>query len=112
MQKYSGGCKSKYAGKELANKLKHLISWSSLVHGWTKCNSDKSIIRGGLFRACGGLFRNESGEWLLGFMRKLGTGGILGSKLWSILTSLEIAWQKNFKNVWIEVDSKTADFDN
>ncbi|PNY15563.1 ribonuclease H [Trifolium pratense] len=47
------------------------VGWMSLRHGWTKCNTDGAQIIQNQQAGCGGVFRDDSGQWLSGFSRKL-----------------------------------------
>lgn len=89
-------------------KNEYHINWQCPPQGWTKINPDGSTWHGGFSCGCGGLFRDEHGNWVLGFAIKLGDTGTLGAELWEILPGLEIAWRRNFKNIWLEYDSNTA----
>lgn len=66
---------------------------------------DRSIINGGLNASCAGVIRDAIGTWLGGFSKNLGSSNVLMAELRGIYTALEIAWEKNFTQVWIESDS-------
>lgn len=54
---------------------------------------------------CGGLFRDNEGEWILGFYGKLIWETSLVAELWAIYRGLTIILEKNMQNVTIESDS-------
>ncbi|KAJ1414559.1 Ribonuclease H domain [Sesbania bispinosa] len=84
------------------------INWTYPTYPFMKCNVDTSLRDGGLKAACGGLFRNETGAWLGGFVRNIGTASITISELWGILSALQMAQSLRVKYLCIETDSKTA----
>lgn len=43
---------------------------------------------------CGGLLRDENGNWIVGFV----------AELWGILYGLELAWKHGYRKVIIEAD--------
>ncbi|KAJ1421325.1 Ribonuclease H-like superfamily [Sesbania bispinosa] len=58
--------------------------------------------------SCGGVFRGADGRWIMGFALNLSSSSILLAELRVITTTLQIAWQKGFKKIWVESDSKAA----
>lgn len=48
------------------------ISWTPPPPLWTKCNVDRSIIENIKMAACAGVFWDEFGNWIYGFVRNLG----------------------------------------
>ncbi|KAF7829792.1 putative calcium-binding protein CML44 [Senna tora] len=58
--------------------------------------------------SCGGVMRDHNGNWVKGFAKKLGKGGVLQAELWSILTGLQILKDMNMDKVIFEVDSMLA----
>ncbi|KAF7813402.1 putative ribonuclease H-like domain-containing protein [Senna tora] len=55
---------------------------------------------------CGGLIRNEKGEWLTGYMAKVGTGTVIFSELWALFYGLKLAWKSGWRKVELESDAK------
>ena len=57
------------------------VGWSFPSHGWVKCNVDGSVKHDTKSAACGGVFRDASGTWMLGFVRNLGTSSVVVAEL-------------------------------
>lgn len=73
-----------------------------------KCNMDGSTQDGGSSAGCGGIIRDASGIWKVGFRAKLDNMDILSAEIWGILKGLELAWEKGFRRVIMESDSNEA----
>lgn len=84
------------------------ISWSPPSEGWWKLNVDGASKGLDKVAGCGGLIRDESGRWITGFTRKLGTCSAIKAELWAALTGLKLATMKNLQNVMVECDSSAA----
>ncbi|XP_027164808.1 uncharacterized protein LOC113764959 [Coffea eugenioides] len=56
----------------------------------------------------GGIIRDEAGHWLGGFSVGLGTASNILAELWAILRGLQLAWEKGYRKVIIESDSKAG----
>ncbi|MCI34447.1 ribonuclease H protein, partial [Trifolium medium] len=78
------------------------------MQGWIKCNTDGALVAQNQQAGCGGVFRNESGAWLGGFARKLGSCSTLMAELWGILSALQLATEKGYRKVILESDSTVA----
>ena len=60
--------------RPICNQLwvsKH-ISWERPDRGWVKLNIDGVASRPTNRAGCGGLIRNDQGNWLMGFSRNIG----------------------------------------
>ncbi|KAF7820911.1 ribonuclease H [Senna tora] len=51
---------------------------------------------------------NDKGEWLMGFMAKVGTAFVVSVELWGLFYGPKIAWEKGWRRVEVESDSMTA----
>ncbi|MCI02465.1 ribonuclease H protein, partial [Trifolium medium] len=76
--------------------------------GWIKCNTDGAQIMHNQQAGCGGVFRDDSGQWLSGFSRKLGSCSTLMAELWGIFPTLQIASKQGYCKILLESDSATA----
>lgn len=54
------------------NKVVKRIHWEKPEKGWAKLNSDGASSGNSGPAGCGGLIRNEKGEWKVGFAKKIG----------------------------------------
>lgn len=57
---------------------------------------------------CGGILRNEQGEFLFAFAYKLDHCSVLEAELWAIYHGLSIVWGRGFRNLVVESDSANA----
>lgn len=56
--------------------------------------------------SAGGAFRNDKGEWILGFPRSIGVATVLQSQLWAIFDGISLAWDRGWTEVIVEGDSQ------
>ncbi|KAK4274299.1 hypothetical protein QN277_017543 [Acacia crassicarpa] len=80
--------------------------WTPPPFGWVKVSVDGAVARSSGKAGCGGVIRNHRGEWLIGFNQNLGMAGVVESEEWAILMGLRMAWEKGFRKVILETDSK------
>ncbi|KAF7835216.1 hypothetical protein G2W53_010075 [Senna tora] len=52
--------------------------------------------------------RDALGSWLWSMAKNIGSCSSLEAELWGVLSGLEIAWEKDFKKILVEVDSTVA----
>ena len=80
------------------------IPWKAPDNGWIKLNLKVcESIDGGLTQAaCGGVFRDSEGRWLLVY---IGPSHIESADLWILLTGLQLAWDRGVKHLRVESDS-------
>lgn len=55
--------------------------------------------------SCGGLIRNNKGEWICGFTRAVGDVPIVLAEMMAIKTGLEVAFQLGFNKIILYSDS-------
>ena len=72
-----------------------------------KLNSDGSMNKEH-HAACGGIVRNELGQFAESFVVNLGVCPITVAKIWGAFYVLDFAWRRGFRRVIIELDSTTA----
>ncbi|GLT67469.1 hypothetical protein SLA2020_397770 [Shorea laevis] len=85
-----------------------LVGWSPPPPGFIKLNTDGSALTNPGTAGARGVFRNESGNWLLGYYRNIGFTSSLSAELWALRDGLKLAVQRGFSNLLIETDSKVA----
>ena len=74
--------------------------------GWVRLNTDGSAI-GNLGRAgCGGLIRNDRGEWIEGFSRSLGSSNSFIAELYALRDGLILCRNMHLNAVDIQLDAK------
>ncbi|RYR22588.1 hypothetical protein Ahy_B03g067891 [Arachis hypogaea] len=85
-----------------------MIKWYPLVENCMKLNVDGSFFKRENNAACGGVFRNHLGRFVVGFSCNLGSCSITQAELWGIVKGLHIAVANEFSHVLIESDSAMA----
>lgn len=76
--------------------------------GWVKLNTDGSS-RGNPGEATGGgLIRDETGKWLVGFGLNIGICSVTAAELWALYHGLMIAWMEGHRKVAVTVDSSAV----
>ena len=74
--------------------------------GWLTLNID-GLATGNTGLAGGGrLIRDENGDWLTGFARRIGSTNSFMAELWALRDGLHLCLQANAHSVIIEVDAK------
>ncbi|KAJ1403748.1 Ribonuclease H-like superfamily [Sesbania bispinosa] len=73
-----------------------LVGWNYPSNDWIKCKVDGAVRSSGSPTACGGVIRDASGQWLLGFSRLLGNTTITLAELWGIYIALSLAKEKGW----------------
>lgn len=84
------------------------FSWVHPSMDWVKINPDGSVIQDRQQAACGGLRRDSSGSFIVGYACNLGTCTTTQTELYGILYGLHVARGKGLPKVHIESDSRTA----
>ena len=54
----------------------------------------------------GGVIREEAGNWVVGYSRKIGVTSSFDAELWALRDGLTICVNKNFQSVEVELDAK------
>ncbi|KAF7816000.1 hypothetical protein G2W53_029969 [Senna tora] len=90
------------------SKSVKMIGWEPPDRDRVKCNVDGSFLDLTRTAVCGGVARDASGNFLFSFGHRIGTCDILWAELRGILDGLELLWNKGFRKVVIECDSKVA----
>ncbi|KAF3956414.1 hypothetical protein CMV_018453 [Castanea mollissima] len=84
------------------------IRWEKPPMGWIKLNTDGSLSGDLGLAGGGGVFRNEEGEWILGYSRHIGITSGFMAELWAIQDGLLLCVERNFQAVEIEMDAKVV----
>ncbi|KAF7838891.1 ribonuclease H [Senna tora] len=95
------------AKKKPDRVVKH-IRWLPPEAGWVKVNVDGACSSKGRdhgHAACGGVVRDENGNYMVGFLKNLGSCSPIQAELWGVHSGLSTAWLHGFRRVIIEVDS-------
>ncbi|KAL4373628.1 hypothetical protein AHAS_Ahas05G0100800 [Arachis hypogaea] len=85
----------------------HLISWNPPPEHRVKVDGSFFSINNSV--ACGGVFKNYLGRFIVGFSSNLDSCSIMQANyIWEILKSLQVAIAKNFNCLIIKTDSQMA----
>ncbi|KAK4283002.1 hypothetical protein QN277_000008 [Acacia crassicarpa] len=82
--------------------------WQKPVPGRWKLNVDGAVSSLCAEAGCGGVLRDDSGQWLAGFLKKLGICDALNSELWAMAEGLSLAWDLGIRKVMLESDAASA----
>lgn len=82
------------------------VLWKAPSSPWMKVNTDGSVIVG--HAACGGLFRDSTGSFLVAFSCNIGEASVYHSEVLAIILSMEHASSHGWRHIWLESDSSSA----
>ena len=105
--------RSQHLYSDLSNPLDRpvkntsFISWGWPAMGWIKLNCDGSVLINRK-ASCGGLARDESGQFLHGFSVNLGICPITVAEIWGAFYALDMAWRQGHRRIVLELDSSSA----
>lgn len=85
--------------------IESMPRWRPPAVGWIKLNVNGAAARDESWFAAGGLFRDVSGSWVVGFQIFIGRGTAFNSELCATLYGLEIARVRGFTKLVVESDS-------
>lgn len=74
------------------------------LRGWCKCRCTRAFSLDNNESGCGGIFRNDSGDFLLAFVEKLSSGSSLFAKFYAILITIDMEKDRGLRKLWIEID--------
>jgi ribonuclease HI len=90
-----------------ATTLKEVF-WHPPLTNWLKCNTDGASCGNPVNAACGGIFRNSHADFVYGFAEPLGESTAYIAELSGVIRAIEIAFQNQWNNLWIETDSSSV----
>ena len=85
-----------------------MVGWCSLLVDFYKLNVDGAFEVRKWQGSCGGLIRNDAGEFLGGFSMNIGSCSVLEAELWGIYYGLDMAWKTRIRKLVLESDSLHA----
>ena len=82
------------------------VRWEKPASGWLKLNIDRSFddLLGNAGR--GGLIKDEQGNWVVGYTKKVGKANSFIAEAWALRDGLVLCNQLNLSNVFVELDAK------
>ena len=92
--------------RNLVRKVSKEIRWEKPPLGWKKLKTDGSVV-GCLEReGCGGVVRDEHGNWVAGFTRHVGATNSFAAELWGLRDGLLLCSSLNIPCLIVEMDAK------
>ena len=76
--------------------------------GWKKLNTDGSVFGSFGQVGCGGVVRDEHGNWIVGFTRHIGTTNFFAAEFWGLRDDLSLCLSLNIPCLVVEVDAKAV----
>ena len=84
------------------------VQWSKPVEGWLKLNTDGSVISTSGLSRCGGLIRDNAGQWIVGFAKSISVSSSITADLWALTEGLSLCIEKEASAVEIELDASAT----
>ena len=82
------------------------VRWEKPQPGWVKLNTG-GASRPGLDRTgCGGIIRDERGQWIMGFSRRIGVANSFTAELWGLCDGLQLCCYRDFDSLEVEINAK------
>ena len=81
------------------------VNWHPPLIGWIKINSDGAWKHGEGIGGFGAIFRDYKGQFLGAFASNLDIPSSIAAEVMAVITAIEIAWVRDWKHIWLEVDS-------
>lgn len=88
-------------------RQERLIGWNFTPITFIKLNTDGASKGNPGPAGAGGVFRDHSGDWMLGYTRHIGYATNSIAEAWAIRDGLQVATQKKFSHILVESDSQT-----
>ena len=73
------------------------VKWTKPPTGWVKLNTDGTMYENPVKVGGGGALRSSSGDWIGGFVRKMGSTSSTVVELWALKDGLTMAKQMGLK---------------
>ena len=80
--------------------------WEKLDTGWMKLNTNGASNGSLGFAGGGGVIRDEEGNWVIGYARRIGPAKSFLVELWALRDGLFLCLQAHIQVVIIEMDAK------
>lgn len=82
------------------------MRWEKPPRGWAKLNTDRASFGNRGLASCGGIVRDEHGNWVAGFSRKIGITSSFMVELWGLKDRLTLCNNLNISSLVVELDAK------
>lgn len=84
------------------------VTWHPPEMDFVKLNTDGAAKAGSGLASASGLFRNCSGDWIVGYVARIGVTNSFFAELWGLREGLRLARNRGFTNVAAEMDSEAV----
>ncbi|CAL1407399.1 unnamed protein product [Linum trigynum] len=98
-------------GEEFAppvERREEQIGWNPPPQGWVQIQTDGFVLSPSGKAAAGGLIRDCLGRCSAAFANNLGNCSITAAELKGAVAGLQMAWDKGYRKVHLNLDSSTA----
>jgi ribonuclease HI len=82
------------------------ISWHAPPMGWYALNTDGAAKISDSKAGCGGIVRNDTGNWVEGFAKALGDTTAYMAELWGVFEGLKLAKRRGVTKLDLRIDSE------
>ena len=89
-------------------KINRRICWERSPLGWKKLNTDGSWLGGADRAGCGGLVKDDQGDWVAGFSRHIGSANSFTAELWGLHEGLILCCNLNIEFLIVELDAQAV----
>ena len=93
--------------KKNSNFTMKCIRWEKPRSDW-KLNMDGSFLGNPGLAGGGGVIRDDTSNWVVGFSRRIGITLSFEAELWALRDGLTICVDRNFQAIEVEMDAKTT----
>ncbi|KAL0000646.1 hypothetical protein SO802_014427 [Lithocarpus litseifolius] len=84
------------------------VKWLKPAEGWQKLNIDGSFVSTSGLAGCGGLLRDSSGQWIVGFAESICVSSSIAAELWALREGLGLCLERGATAVEIQIDASAA----
>ena len=89
-------------------KVVKRMCWERPSLGWKKFNTDGAFNGDARLAGCGGIVRDERGQWVNGFSKRIGLTNSFEAELWGLREGLLLCCNLNISHLEIELDAKAV----
>ena len=82
------------------------VKWEKPSSGWVKFNIDESSDASLGSTRGGGLIKDDRGNWIMGFTRKIENANSFIAEIWAVRDGLLLCNQLNLNAVIVELDAR------
>lgn len=103
IKQYVHECKKRWIEEDCQIRESRIIevAWRKSNIGWCKINVVGRCSTNGEV-GCGGVIRDDCGEWLGGFSMNLSGCNAQEAEMWGLVEGLQMCWELGFKMVEVE----------